>query len=114
LLFSGRGAQTVVGRQNLPVLAVGVTNSADAHGRPPLTDASAEAQAIADRLRGRALIDAAATKSMVIELAPRAKYLHIGCHGRFEPAAPSFHALLLQPQEGDDGALCAWEVAEMD
>lgn len=51
---------------------------------------------------------------MIARLAPGARYLHIGCHGRFEPTAPSFHALLVQPHEGDDGVLCAWEVAEMD
>jgi hypothetical protein len=50
-LFSGRGALTVVGRQSLPVLSVGVAHSMPAPDLPVLTDACDEA--VANRLGGR-------------------------------------------------------------
>jgi hypothetical protein len=114
LLFAGRGALAVLGRQSLPVLAVGVTHSPAAAGQPPLDDAREEAATIATRLGGRALLDAEATEQAITSLAPSARYLHIACHGRFEPRAPAFHALLVQPRDDQDGVLCAWEVAELD
>jgi CHAT domain len=114
LLFSGRGGLTVVGQQSLPVLAVGVTHSPAAPELPPLTDAAGEAHTIASRLGGRALVDADATEQAIMQIAASARYLHIASHGRFEAEAPSFHALLLQPDDSSDGVLCAWEVAELD
>ena len=114
LLFAGRGAMTVVGRQSLPVLAVGIADSAAAAGLPPLADAPEEAETIAGRLSGRALLNTEATEQTIASLAPSARYLHLACHGRFEPTAPAFHALLVQPQDESDGVLCAWEVAELD
>jgi hypothetical protein len=114
LLFAGRGALKVMAAQSLPVLAVGVRHSPAAGDLPPLDDAPAEASEIARRLGGRALLDDEATEEAIAKLAPSARYLHVACHGRFEPTAPAFHALLVQPHDENDGVLCAWEVAELD
>lgn len=98
----------------LPVLAVGIRETPAAPDLPPLPDAPAEAEAIAALLSGRALSDETATEQAVTSLAPAARYLHIASHGHFERDAPSFHVVYLHPGSESDGALCAWEVAELD
>jgi hypothetical protein len=114
LLFSGRGQLAVAGAADLPVLAVGIAQSTAVPGLPPLADAPQEAQAIANLLGGRALVDQQATEQAITELAPGARYLHIASHGRFDHTAPAFHAVIATPDQESDGLLCAWEVAELD
>jgi CHAT domain len=114
LLFSGRGQLAVVAPARLPVLAIGVADSAAAPDLPPLPDAADEARQIARQLGGRALTGADATEEAIRELAPTARYLHVASHGWFEPTVPSWHALIVQPGESSDGMLTAWEVAELD
>ena len=114
LLFSGRGQLAVMAPASLPVLAVGVAESAAAPDLPPLPDAADEARQIARQLGGRALTGADATEEAIRELAPTARYLHIASHGWFEPTVPSWHSLIVEPGESSDGMLTAWEVAELD
>jgi CHAT domain-containing protein len=64
-------------------------------------------------LGGRALIDDEATAATIRRLAGTCRYLHVATHGSFNEEHPAFHALLLAPDDGD-GALCAWEVAQLE
>jgi CHAT domain-containing protein len=96
------------------ILALGLGFQAGERGQDPIPDAPAEARDVAALFGAQALTDGAATEGAFRKRAPGARYLHIATHGRFSEETPSFHEVLLAPDERDDGVLYAWEIAELD
>lgn len=82
-------------RSRTPCLAFGY-NGDDANR---LRFAEEEAQRIAALLGGQALTGSASKRDSLLRLARDARYLHISCHGRFDPAAPLASSLQLAPGE---------------
>ena len=67
-----------------PCLALGF----DGEGGQRLRFAEEEASRIAALLGGNALVGPAGKREALIQRGPAARYLHISCHGQFDPAAP--------------------------
>ena len=59
---------------------------------------------------GQVFVGAAAQESLMHEEAGTAAYLHLACHGTFQPASPLFSSLLLAAGKEQDGDLTAIEV----
>jgi CHAT domain-containing protein len=75
----------------LPCLALGF----DGEGGQRLRFAEEEASRIAALLGGEALVGPAGKREALLQRGPHARYLHISCHGQFDPAAPLESALHL-------------------
>lgn len=90
VLFRDRAAAKPLGfRQTpriweTPCLALGY----DGEGDQRLRFAEEEASRIAALLGGEALVGPAGKREALLQRGPVARYLHISCHGQFDPAAP--------------------------
>lgn len=112
VLQRGRRGAWVDTRRDLPVAAFGLADAGP--GWAHLGDAEDEARTVASTLGGVAMTGAEATESRFRALTRRCQYLHVATHGVFFPAEPAFQAVVLHPDDGDDGHMHAWEVARLD
>jgi CHAT domain-containing protein/tetratricopeptide (TPR) repeat protein len=80
---------------DLPCLALGF----DGEGEQRLRFAEEEAGRIAALLGGEALLGPAGKREALFRRGPLARYLHISCHGQFDPAAPLESSLHLGASE---------------
>ncbi len=110
VLFRDRGAARPLGFAQTPrvwetpVLALGF----DGEGGQRLRFAEEEAGCVAALLDGEALTGPAGKREMLFQRGPAARFLHISCHGQFDPDAPLESALHL----GTGEWLTAHEVLE--
>jgi CHAT domain-containing protein len=87
-------------------------------GNPDLGDpalalpfAEHEAEAVVlEQGGGELLVGSEASEAAFLASAGRADFLHLACHGTFDPQSPLFSALQLAPGGGQDGVLTAMEV----
>jgi len=90
LLFRDRSAAKPLGFPptprvwETPVLALGF----DGEGGQRLRFAEEEAGRVAALLGGEALLGPASKRAALFERGPAARFLHISCHGQFDPDAP--------------------------
>ncbi|HNS02711.1 MAG TPA: CHAT domain-containing protein [Anaerolineae bacterium] len=90
VLFRDRAAAQPLGFRQFPriwetpCLALGY----DGEGDQRLRFAEEEASRIAALLGGEALVGPAGKREALLQRGPVARYLHISCHGQFDPAAP--------------------------
>jgi CHAT domain-containing protein len=82
---------------------------------PRLPAANAEARNVAALYTGNVeiLTAAEATERRVVERAPAFGVLHFAGHGLLDAQLPDLSALLLAPEAGGDGRLCAYEFAKL-
>lgn len=83
-------------------------------GLAPLKNSADKTRAVAAALGVPPLLDRAATKSAVLAALRSARYAHVSTHGLFDVAAPAFQCLVLEPEEGSDGRLFAYEIFGLD
>ncbi len=90
VLFRDRAAARPLGLPKTPrvwgtpCLALGFNGE----GGQRLRFAEEEASRIAALLGGEALVGPAGKREALLQRGPHARYLHISCHGQFDPAAP--------------------------
>ena len=77
------------------------------HNDTILTQAEAEAQAVAKVTQGQALMGNRATKAVLLELSTQYRYIHIACHGQYNVAWPLASALTLA-----DGSLAVLDILQ--
>ena len=100
--------QDVRPRGSREVLAVGDPRTASALRLDPLPGAREEARALGTRtLLGQEATEARLREALVGTDALRA--LHLACHGRLDASRPGLSALLLTPDDADDGELSVTE-----
>lgn len=78
------GFQHTLKVAELPCLALGF----DSDGPQRLRFAEEEARSIASLLGGEALIGPAGKRAVLFQRGPSVRFLHISCHGQFDPEAP--------------------------
>jgi CHAT domain-containing protein len=88
-------------------------NGSTSESLPALEHAAAEAQAVAETMKGTALVNLEATESALKRWAPTCDYLHLSTHAIAESDMPLFSRLLMEKTGTDDGNLTVREVFEL-
>jgi uncharacterized protein (TIGR03382 family) len=86
----------------------------DAPGAQHLEHAAAEAEAVAGLYGAKALLGSAATESRFKDQAGKVGLVHLAAHSDLQPTTPLFSAILLQPDEKEDGRLETHEVINLN
>jgi len=86
----------------------------DFPGFPSLPNARAEVQALAGLYEGGAYLSTEATETLFKEEAGHYGLVHIAAHSDYVPTNPLFSAILLQPDDANDGRLETHEVFDLD
>jgi hypothetical protein len=84
------------------------------HGLPPIYEPEPEAQTIAATYGTEAIVGKDATESAVMRALAGSRRVHIATHGRHNVSAPAFQCLYVQPDEGGDGLIYAYELLRLD
>jgi CHAT domain-containing protein len=92
-----------------------VLGDPDAPGLAPLPGANKEAERAAATLHGKALTGKEAAKDLLYRLDGKVDLLHIGAHGLYEPASPTFSTIFLAGSDTRSGSLTVDEIqSELD
>jgi len=86
----------------------------EAPGQAYLSYALEEAQIVAALYETRPLVGSAASEGRFQAEAGKYGLIHIAAHGEYNPHSPLFSAILLQPDDNEDGRLETHEVFDLD